>query len=95
MAVTPDNSLIINYVDPAGANDTDVQDWTTTLVGTERGTEGMLDADEQMVISVPVPSDATLDAYSTFTIQVVPPKGAAITITRTLPGALKGVMDLH
>jgi flagellin FlaB len=95
MTVSPNNSLVINYTDAGGANDTDVSGWTATLVGTERGTVSMLDADEQMVISLPVPDDATMNAYSTFTIQVIPPKGAAITITRTLPGALNGVMDLH
>ena len=33
--------------------------------------------------------------YSSFTIQIIPPKGAAVTITRTLPAALKAVMDLN
>jgi flagellin FlaB len=95
MTVPPNNSLVINYTDVGGANDTNVTGWTATLVGAERGTADMLDADEAMQISVPVPADATLDAYSTFTIQVIPPKGAAITITRTLPGSLSAVMDLH
>jgi len=51
-----------------------------------------------MVIDVTLPTTLptnTLAAYSTFTIQVIPPKGAAITITRTLPGAISDVMDLH
>jgi archaellin len=34
-------------------------------------------------------------AYAQFTIQIVPPTGAAITITRSLPGSLSPVMDLH
>jgi archaellin len=33
--------------------------------------------------------------YSTFTLQIIPPKGAAITITRTLPGVIGTVTDLH
>jgi flagellin FlaB len=88
------NSVVINYTDSTGLNSTDVQTWTATLVGKERGVAGMLDADEQMVIDVTLPTN-TLAAYSTFTIQVIPPKGAAITITRTLPGAISDVMDLH
>jgi flagellin FlaB len=88
------NSVVINYTDSTGLNSTDVQTWTATLVGKERGVAGMLDADEQMVIDVTLPTN-TLAAYRTFTIQVIPPKGAAITITRTLPGAISDVMDLH
>jgi archaellin len=55
----------------------------------------MLDADEQMIVTVTLPTSNALAAYSTFTLQIIPPKGAAITITRTLPGAIADVMDLH
>ena len=88
------NSVVINYTDSTGLNSTDVQTWTATLVGKERGVAGMLDADEQMVIDVTLPTN-TLAAYSTFTIQVIPPKGAAITVARTVPGVVAAVMDLH
>jgi archaellin len=65
----------------------DVQDWTATLVGAERGVATMLDASEQMLIDITLPAN-TLVGYDEFTIQIIPPKGAAITIQRTLPGAL-------
>ena len=94
MTVPPDNSVVINYTDSNGLNVTDVQDWTATLVGTERGVATMLDADEKMIIDVTLPTN-TLAGYSSFTLQVIPPKGAAITITRTLLGAIADVMDLH
>jgi flagellin FlaB len=92
------HSVIINFSDSSFQKPDCV--WTKALVGAERGTEDMLDADESMTITLTVPTGATMltaaDApYSTFTIQIVPPKGAAITITRTLPGVIASVMDLH
>jgi flagellin FlaB len=94
MSEPPANGVIINYTDSTGMNETDLQDWTADLVGAERGVATMLDANEQMKISVTLPTN-TLVGYSTFTLQVIPPKGAAITISRTLPGSIAAVMDLH
>jgi len=92
--VPPDNSVVINYVDSTGLTAQDIQDWTATLVGAERGVATMLDASEQMLIDITLPAN-TLAGYDEFTIQIIPPKGAAITIQRTLPGAISDVMDLH
>jgi flagellin FlaB len=94
MTIPPGNAVVINYSD----KDQHSEDmpWTATLVGTERGVPGMLDADEAMVIDVDVTGLTTdIPGYGTFTITVVPPKGAAITITRTLPGVIGDVTDLH
>jgi flagellin FlaB len=95
---TDGNSVVINFSDASGH----VEDvaWTKTLVGAERGTADMLDADEAMNVTVTVPATADMHTaltapYSTFTLQIIPPKGAAITITRTLPGAIGTVTDLH
>lgn len=38
---------------------------------------------------------ATLGAYDTFTLEIVPVIGAAVTIHRTMPGEIDPVMDLH
>ena len=38
---------------------------------------------------------ATLGIYNSFTIEVIPATGAAVTIERTLPGQIDAVMDLH
>ena len=94
MTAPPANGVIINYTDSNGMNNTDLQNWTATLVGAERGVTTMLDANEQMKIAVTLPTNH-LAGYDTFTLQVIPPKGAAITISRTLPGAIAAVMDLH
>ena len=97
------NSVILNYTDSTGKNVSDMGSGTLTATGTwaaaiqgkERGVATMLEANEQMLVTVTLPTNNTLAGYSTFTIQVIPPKGAAITITRTLPGSIAGVMDLH
>jgi len=87
------NNVVINYMD----KDNNVQnvDWTKTLLGTERGGADMLDPGEAMMVEVTVPTAATLGAYGTFTLQIIPPKGAAITIQRTLPASVLAVNDLH
>jgi flagellin FlaB len=97
------NSVVINYTDSNGMNVSDVGSgtaaasgtWTAAVQGQERGVVTMLEANEQMIVTVTLPTDNSLAGYNTFTIQVIPPKGAAITITRTLPGAIDHVMDLH
>jgi flagellin FlaB len=94
MTEPPANAVVINYTDSNGVNSTNLQNWTATLVGAERGVATMLDADEQMVIAVTLPTN-TLAGYDSFTLQVIPPQGAAITINRTLPGSIGKVMDLH
>ncbi len=88
------NSVVINYTDSNGMNETNL-DWTATLVGAERGEATMLDASEQMLLEVTLPALNTLAGYDSFTLQIIPPKGAAITLERTLPGAIATVMDLH
>jgi|WetSurMetagenome_2_1015567.scaffolds.fasta_scaffold02181_6 archaeal flagellin FlaB len=90
------NNVVINYMD----QDISVQNvgWTKELLGTERGGEDMLDPGETMMVTVTVPEGAVLltdGAYATFTLQVIPPKGAAITIQRTLPASVLDVNDLH
>ncbi len=93
MTVPPNNVTVINYSDEL-VHAEDIT-WTKTVLGTERGDADMLEADEQMQVTVTVPGTASLNAYDTFTLQIVPPKGATITIHRTLPGALAPVIELN
>ena len=93
MTVPPDNVTVINYSDKL-VHDEDIT-WTKAVLGTERGDVDMLEADEQMQVTVTIPDTATLEAYGTFSLQIVPPKGATITIKRTLPGALSAITDLN
>ena len=87
------NVTVINY------NDQDVHaedvTWEQITLGTERGDTNMLEADETMLITVTVPGTASLEAYDSFSLQILPTKGASITIKRTLPGLINTVTDLH
>jgi flagellin FlaB len=94
MSPPPDNGVVINYTDSNGLNVTNIADWTADLVGAERGVATMLDANEQMKITVTLPTN-TLGGYDSFTLQVIPPTGAAIPIRRPLPGSIAKVNDLH
>jgi flagellin FlaB len=88
------NVVVINYSDASQQ----VQDvpWTMARVGASHTGDDMLENNEQMVISVDLSGlDTAPAAYGTFTIQIVPPAGASITITRTLPGTIADVVDLH
>ena len=87
------NVTIVNYSDDA-IHSEDIT-WTKTLLGTERGDADMLEADETMLLTITVPATASLEAYDDFMIQLVPVKGASITIKRTLPGTIQPVVDLH
>ena len=90
---TGENNVVINYSDQDGSYQ-DI-DWTKTLLGTERGGTDMLEPDEAMLITVDLPAGATVEAYDTFTLQIIPTKGAAITIKRTMPGSVLAINDLH
>ena len=93
--------VIINYSD-ADAFVADIP-FSTELQGLEEGGDPaspMLGPHQVMLITIAfgigeeeVPG-VTLGAYDTFTLQIIPPRGAAITIRRTLPGEILAVTDL-
>jgi len=89
------DAVSINYWD-ADVASTDVT-WSYALSAqsTERGSANLLEGDELMVITVTVPATAELVIYETFTLQVLPPNGSALTIERTLGGAIYDVMTLN
>ena len=88
-------SIVINYFDEEEHS----EDVTFTAVksdgSAERGSVTIIEADEQFVFTVTIPATATREAYEEFTIQVIPPTGATVTIQRTLPGYIAKVMDLR
>ena len=88
------SAIIVNYYDSA----TDVlgittANFTMSTGCTERGSSTMLEQDEYFEVSIPI--TAVPDEYDEFTIELIPPKGAALRIKRTLPGALDYVIDLQ
>lgn len=88
------NAIVINYYDEEEHSENVT--FTAVLSGgsTERGATNILEIDEQFVFTVTIPAAATRDVYQEFTLQVIPPTGATLTINRIMPGALEAVMDL-
>jgi flagellin FlaB len=87
------NATVINYMDD-NVHEENLT-WTKELLGAERGDADMLEADEHMLVTVTLPDTASLGAYDKFFLQVVPPKGATITLKRVLPGYIKTVTNLN
>jgi len=89
----PDDITVIRYMDKTlnTANTT----WTAELLSKERGTANILEADELIEVTLTVPGGTTLEPYDTFTLQVLPPTGAALTLQRTLGGSLQDTNNLN
>ena len=89
------NSVVINYFDEE-VHSEDLT-WSSDISGgsTERGAANLLEADEQHVVTVTIPVSAAGDAYDKFTLEVIPPTGATLSIQRKIPGVIKAVMNLR
>ena len=88
-------AIVINYFDEE-VHDEDVTFTAALSAGsTERGSPGIIEADEAFVFTVTIPATATREVYEEWTLQVIPPTGAALTINRILPAFLESVMDLQ
>jgi flagellin FlaB len=88
-------TIIFNYFDKDVHSEALTANITISGGSTERGTVTMLEADEVHVVVIALPASANVTAYTTFTIEIVPPSGATLSLKRTLPGLLSTVMDLH
>lgn len=88
-------TVVINYFDDE-VHSEDVT-WSSSISGgsTERGGATMLEFDEQHVVTVTMPATANRQEYDEFTLQVIPPTGATLTIQRTMPGYVDRVVDLQ
>jgi archaeal flagellin FlaB len=87
------NTLVINYTDSTGLTAQNLL-WTATAQG-KAGTAGLLGPNEQMLMSVTVPVN-TMEVYDSFTLQIIPAKGAAITLERSITSLpVAGTIDLN
>jgi flagellin FlaB len=88
------NAIVINYYDEEVHSENVT--FTATISGgsTERGATNIMEIDEQFVFDITMPASATREVYEEFTLQVIPPTGATLTINRIMPGAIEAVMDL-
>jgi archaeal flagellin FlaB len=78
----------INGIDHTNITFTSGGDAVTIVEGTEQ---------VQVEISLGAEGDYStpLEAYDRFTLQIIPPTGATLTLQRTLPGNISGLISLH
>jgi flagellin FlaB len=88
-------AVLVNYWDETSHAEGIFRTIVLATGSTERGAAGVLEQDEQFTVTVTIPAAAVLNSYDGFTLQLIPPTGAALTIKRTLPSALLAVMDLN
>jgi len=88
------DAIVVNYFDEDTHSENVTVSFTKNESSTERGTANILENDEQFTALVTIPAAASTGGYATFTIQVIPTSGAALTLKRTLPGSLQPVTDL-
>ena len=91
------NAVVINYFDQDYETQLASSDWTSlkSSGSTERGTPNMLEHDEVHEILVTLPAAANVSAYDEFTVQVIPPTGATLTIKRVVEGSMDKVIDFY
>lgn len=89
------STIVFNYFDDDVHYEGLTANISLSTGSTERGAANMIEGDEVHTVSVSLPETSNVTAYKSFTIQMIPPSGATITLKRTLPGTLLTVMDLH
>lgn len=88
-------SIVVNYFDDVVHVEGVSANISLSNGSTERGSADILENDEQHTVVVTIPASANLTACDDFSVQVVPPIGAALTLRRILPAGLEKVIDLH
>jgi|WetSurMetagenome_2_1015567.scaffolds.fasta_scaffold47006_3 archaeal flagellin FlaB len=83
---------VVNFISKDGAQKAE---WRKELLSTERGSGNILEGDEVMKVIVTVPSTTSIGVYDSFTIEVLPPTGSALTIQRTMGGSVEAVNNLN
>ena len=82
------DKMVISYFDATQYNNS-----VTWVANWIKGGGDMLDPNEKAEINVTIPGSLTKNMA--FTIEVKPPIGATLPVTRTIPGAVDAVMNLH
>jgi flagellin FlaB len=93
------NTLAINYID--SDERVPAVTWTATWIAADGGaatpTNDLLEPGELVEITVALTGQVTTEPVEnvTATLEVVPPSGGTLLITRTMPPEILTVMDLH
>ncbi len=82
------SKMVISYFDATQYNNNVT--WDAVWI---KGEEDLLNPNEKAEINVTIP-DGLLKNME-FTLEVKPPVGATLPVTRTIPGAVDSVMNLH
>ncbi|MBX3084186.1 MAG: hypothetical protein KF716_21305 [Anaerolineae bacterium] len=90
-AAAADRKVIIGYRD--GAVIENNLDWTVTFIGKNNG-DALLENGELAEITVTIPTGKLVENQN-FTLEVKPPTGAVLIVTRTTPPAIAAVMELN
>jgi flagellin FlaB len=96
MAVSPNNVVVIGYRDATQFVNT--VPWTVTwVVDNDGGTpDDSLEEGELVEVAVDLSGITTPPAANTeFTLEIKPPTGAVLNISRTTPPAIEAVMELR
>jgi flagellin FlaB len=90
-------ALYLTYIDSTYTEQLTTSDFTLTkLTGsTERGSTNMIEGDETWLLTVTIPSSASVSANDWCAIQIVPPTGASLLVKRTMPGYLDDYFSLN
>ena len=89
------HATVVTYFD----RDINLDDiaWTKTPIGKNDG-DNILEAGEKFRFTVyltALPSANSLTAYDTFTLEISPPRGASVIISKTIPAVTSAVMVLN
>jgi flagellin FlaB len=90
-------AIYLTYFDDDYSEQLTTSDFTLEkLAGsTERGSTDMIEGDEVWLLTVTIPSGATITANEWCAIQIVPPTGASLQVQRTMPGYLDDYFSLN
>ncbi len=87
------NKIVVNYNDSA-VHVADVA-WTATFIGNNNG-DAILDPGEKITLDISLAnSNIAVDANHQFTLEIKSPKGAMLTIQRTMPARLYALDNLN
>ena len=87
------NVSVISYLDQTQR--VDDLDWTFSPLGKDDG-DNLLEPGENFEITVDLSAmDGDIVTYTTFTIEIKPPKGSVLVIERTTPSVIDDVMILN
>jgi archaeal flagellin FlaB len=87
------NKVVVNYND-AAVHVADVA-WTATWIGNSNG-DAILDPGEKITLTISLAnSGIAVDANHQFTLEIKSPKGAMLTIQRTMPARLYALDNLN